>query len=139
MPDAPSRRGWLGRAGHKRHTLGWQAERFAARRLSGLGYRVLARNVSTPVGEIDLIAEHRDFLVFIEVRSRREDSPVRPRETITVRKQRHIVRCAESYMRAKNLLNRSYRFDVVEVVFDDNQRVKDFGVIEAALSAPRRR
>jgi len=137
VPEAPSGKTWLGRGGHEKHQLGWQAERYAARRLSGMGYRILGRNVPTHAGEIDLVAEHGDFLVFIEVRARHENSPVAPRQTITAKKRRRMVRCAERYMRSKRLLDRSYCFDVVEVTLDDRQRVKDFEVIEAALSAPR--
>ena len=120
-----------GRGGHDRHKLGWQAERYAAQRLTALGYRIIERNAVTSAGEIDLVAEHGEFLCFIEVRSRREDSALRPRETLTAKKQRRMVRCAERYMRSKRLLDRSYRFDVVEVTFDDKQRVKGLRVIEA--------
>lgn len=138
MPDTPAKRTWLGRGGHDKHKLGWQAERYAAQRLTALGYRIIERNVITRAGEIDIVAEHGKFLCFIEVRSRREDSALRPRETLTAKKQRRMARCAESYMRSKRLLDRSYRFDVVEVTFDDRQRVKDFHVVEAISLARRK-
>ena len=137
MPDAPAKRTWLGRGGHQKHQLGWQAERYAAQRLTALGYRIVERNVVTRAGEIDIVAEHGKFLCFIEVRSRREDSALRPRETITAKKRRRMVRSAESYMRSKHLLDRSYRFDAAEVIFDDKQRVKGFDVTEA-INTPRR-
>ncbi len=138
VPDAPWRQTWLGRGGHQKHKLGWQAERYVAQRLTAMGYRIIERNVVTRAGEIDVVAEHGKFLCFIEVRSRREDSPLRPRETLTAKKRRRMVRCAESYMRSKRLLDRSYRFDLAEVSFDDRQRVKGFNVIEAVSTAKRR-
>ena len=138
VPDTPGKQGWLGRGGHKKHQLGWRAERYAAQRLTAMGYRVLGRNVMTRVGEIDIVAQHRDFLVFVEVRSRREDSPVAPRQTLTAKKRRRLRRAGEAYMRSKRLLDRSYRFDLAEVVFDDKQRVRDFRVIQAIRLARRR-
>jgi len=138
VPEAPAKQGWLGRGGHGKHKLGWRAERYAAQRLTAMGYRIIGRNVATRAGEIDIVADHRDFLVFVEVRSRREDSAVAPRQTLTAKKRRNMRRAGEAYMRSKRLSDRSYRFDLAEVVFDDKQRVRDFRVIEA-LRLRRRR
>lgn len=138
VSEAAEKEAWLGRGGHKKHQLGWRAERYAAQRLTAMGYRIRGRNVATAAGEIDLVAEHGDFVVFVEVRSRREDSPIRPSETLTAKKQRRMTRCGEAYLRSHRLLGRSYRFDVAEVTFGHNGRVKNFNVIEA-ISAPRRR
>lgn len=138
VPEAPAQQGWLGRGGHGKHQLGWRAERYAAQRLTAMGYRVIGRNVATRAGEIDIVADHRDFLVFVEVRSRRENSPVAPRQTVTAKKRRRMRRAGEAYIRSKRLSHRSYRFDIAEVIFDDKQRVKDFRVIQA-IRFPNRR
>jgi len=70
--------------------IGARAEAAAARYLKRRGYRILERNLRTRIGEIDIVATHDDWLVVVEVRSRREDSPVSPRETLTRQKQRKL-------------------------------------------------
>lgn len=59
------------RAARRRNdNRGRRAEAVAALFLQLKGYRILARRIRTPVGEIDLIARHRDTLIFVEVKAR---------------------------------------------------------------------
>ncbi len=55
----------------ERLTLGRQGEDAAVQYLKSKGMKILERNLRTPVGEIDLIARHRNILVFVEVKTRR--------------------------------------------------------------------
>jgi putative endonuclease len=66
--------------------LGSKGEDLAVRFLEKKGYRILSRNFRTPVGEIDVIAEDRNTLVFIEVKTRTDDSFGHPFEAVTFRK-----------------------------------------------------
>ena len=62
-PESLARKPWW------RRWFGTRSERAAARFLRGLGYRILSRNYSCPLGELDLVALDSDCLVFVEVRS----------------------------------------------------------------------
>ena len=106
-----------GRGPSPRDVLGQQAEESAARYLRELGFRILARRHRCRWGEIDLIAEEGDCLCFVEVRSRRP-GPVRPFETVGLKKQRRIAAAAIDYLVSAGIATigeRAIRFDVVEV------------------------
>src|SRR6476620_12199261 len=55
--------------------LGRKGESHAARYLAAKGFRILAKNLATPVGEIDILARYKEFLVFVEVKTRLSDEP----------------------------------------------------------------
>ncbi|MEA3403384.1 MAG: YraN family protein [Armatimonadota bacterium] len=129
---------WLGRSGGERHRSGWRAEDFAAADLTRRGYHILGRNVRVGPGEIDIVAEHHRRLVFVEVRSREEDSPVRPSSTLTREKRRRIIRCGQAYMRRKGLDPAEVppRYDIAEVYVDATGRPVRCDVIVAGVSDP---
>lgn len=108
---------WLGGGGSELHQRGWRAEDFAAADLTRRGYHILERNLVIAGGEIDIVAEHERRLVFIEVRSRQERSPIRPIETLTEAKKRRILRCGQAYIRRHHLSPRDCRprYDIAEV------------------------
>ncbi len=83
---------------------GAAAERFAARALEREGYRVLLRNHRTPEGEIDLVAERRGVLAFVEVKAREQGgSAGTPDEALTPAKLRRVARAAEHVLRRRGL------------------------------------
>lgn len=69
----------------------------AADYLTSRGYRILARNVRTPYGEIDLVAEIEDLTVFVEVKTRTSRVYGLPEEALTPRKRRHMRDSAAHY------------------------------------------
>src|SRR5919202_378887 len=81
-----------------RKNFGDSAERVAALHLEQNGYRILARNVRTRYGELDIIAEDADGLAFVEVKARRGRSHGAPEEAITPRKQIQLVTLADAFM-----------------------------------------
>ncbi|MBI1966210.1 MAG: YraN family protein [Betaproteobacteria bacterium] len=91
---------------------GEPAESLAAAFLEGRGLRVLARNYRCRFGELDLIAEHRDTLVFVEVRARRSEAFGGAAGSITRAKRRRLLATARHYL-ARSGLRRPCRFDVV--------------------------
>lgn len=99
----------------RRHARGAAGEDAAVALLRRSGYRILARNYRCPRGELDIVAEDGDELVFVEVRTRRPGAMVGPLESIDARKQRQIVRAAEQYLLAKGGFERPWRVDVVAV------------------------
>ena len=121
-------------------TLGRLGEETAAQLLTSHGYRILARNLHIGHAEIDLIAENDVYLVFAEVKTRRQTpgqaSPFgTPAEAVDAKKQTMLVRAAEAYL-AEHAPDKFFRIDVIEVYADPNSaeyRVLDVRHYENAV------
>lgn len=132
--------GWRGSRGSTRHRDGWVAEDFAVADLTGRGYHILGRNVELKGGEIDIVAEHGRRLVFVEVRSRREDSPIRPASTLTKAKERRILRLGRQYCRKRRVEPEiEPRYDIAEVYVNADGRPVRCDVLVNAVRDPDRR
>ena len=103
-----------------RRWFGTRSERAAARFLKGLGYRILVRNYSCSLGELDLIALDQGCIVFVEVRSTAGDS-MKAAASVDDRKQKQLTKLALHFLKAKQLLNQAARFDVLAVSWPDGQ------------------
>jgi len=104
------------RHGSKTHLVqGHEGEQLAVRHLKRLGYRIVCRNYRCPLGEIDIIARHRDVLVFVEVKSRRSRAFGSPKWAITPAKQRKLSQVAWYYLQKRDLTETNARFDVVTI------------------------
>lgn len=101
-----------------RHQKGINGELIAERFLKNNGYHIVAHNYRCRFGEIDLIAENDEFLIFIEVKYRRSDTMGLPEESVTIQKQRKICQCALFYLADHPLKKRSVRFDVISILGD---------------------
>ena len=97
---------------------GLAAESAAARYLEKNGYKIAARNYSSRYGEIDIIAETDEYVVFVEVKYRRSLSSGLPREAVTPRKIQKLRITAEGYVQEHPEEARDYRFDVIELTED---------------------
>ncbi len=107
-----------------RKELGRKGEEVAARYLQKNGFRILCRNYNCRLGEIDLVAVHKNVLVFVEVRSKSSDVFGLPQESITRRKQDKLRQLALLYLKAEGKSGSSCRFDVIAVLFDKEGEVK---------------
>lgn len=95
---------------------GQEGEEEAAAFLRARGFTILARNVRSHAGEIDLVALDGDVLVFCEIRTRRSRGQGGALESVTPAKQRQVVRVAEHFLaRHPRLATRPIRFDVVAI------------------------
>ncbi len=101
-------------AGDRQHT-GRFGEDIAARYLEKRGCRVVARNYRCPVGELDLVVEGPDGLIFVEVRTKSQPVMLHPEETITRSKALHLLRSAEWYLAATEQGDRPWRVDLIAV------------------------
>jgi putative endonuclease len=105
----------------QRDILGRLGENLAAEYLQNAGYKILARNYRQKCGEIDIIAQDRDTLVFIEVKTRKTLSFGPPFAAVTEKKQKQIGRVAQDYLCRNDLYNRPARFDVVSILIKDGK------------------
>ncbi len=96
-------------------TLGRWGEDRAAAWLRRRGYKILERNFRCRFGEIDLIAARGPYLVFAEVKLRRDDRFGAAAEFVDARKQRRVRTAAELWLRRHPTEKRQPRFDVIEV------------------------
>jgi putative endonuclease len=113
--------------------LGNLGEALAARMLAGKGYRVITRNWRCPMGELDVIAQDGDCLVFVEVRTRRGEMLGSPEESITRAKQARLVALAESYTQECGW-ERDWRIDVVAIELDMRGRLIRVDHYESAVT-----
>ncbi len=107
------------------HT-GKLGEEFAARFLERLGFEIIHRNWRCGREEIDLVAKHEGWLVFVEVKTRSNVAFGQPWESVDQRKQDAMIRAAESYLEATNT-DADIRFDIVSVTLNAS------GIFEAEL------
>ncbi len=94
---------------------GAEGERLALRHLQHKGYELLEKNYRAQRCEIDLVMQHGETTVFIEVKARSSSLFGLGREAVTMKKQQNIVRAATAYAADHGLMEASLRFDVVEV------------------------
>lgn len=116
-----------------RISLGKKAEEAAAVYLLEQGYRIIERNFRCSLGEMDIIAEDNDVLVFVEVRSRQSSFFGLPQETVAWVKQQKLRRLASYYLKIKQAGERKCRFDVIGVLFNQEKEVKSLELIQDAF------
>jgi putative endonuclease len=124
-----------------RRTLGLLGERLAAAHLERLGFAIVARNVRTRYGEIDLIAFDGRTLVFVEVKTRRSrkrwelSEEEQPLAWLRTQQRARLRRLAAAWLHAE-ARNRppahTIRFDAIGVVVDDGDRLVRLDHIESA-------
>ena len=105
--------------------VGKAYERLACEYLNKRGYQILECNFYSHAGEIDIIARHEGYLVFVEVKYRKDASKGYPLEAISFQKQKKISRCALFYMKRYGLEDEAIRFDVVGVLGDHVQLIQN--------------
>ena len=81
--------------------------------LTERGYEILDRNARTPYGEIDIVAKQADICIFVEVKTRTSNKMGLPEESVNLRKQAHMLACAEHYA-AENAIDH-WQIDVISV------------------------
>lgn len=114
------------------HNTGVLGEEFTAQRLQQRGYRILARNYHTPYGELDIIAATQKYIVFVEVKTRRDASMVQPEENVTPSKQKKLLRAALLYLQ-RYPSELQPRFDVAGVTMELSGMVTGFHYLANAF------
>ena len=115
--------------------LGDRGERAAAKFLRKQGYRILATQYRNTFGEIDIIAQDGDQIVFVEVKTRSSSAAGRPFEAVDRRKQQKLTNLALAWLKKQRCLNRSARFDVVSVLWPEDRRQPEMEHFRNAFEA----
>jgi putative endonuclease len=95
--------------------IGLRGEAIAQDYLKKHGYKIVLTNYRCRFGEIDIIAQEKSCLVFIEVRARSSDDFGTPEETITPRKKDKLIKSASYYLSSHNNLPPLIRFDFIGI------------------------
>ena len=96
---------------------GMQGEELTAKYLTGLGFKIIAKNFHSRYGELDLVAVNEIFILFVEVKTRKANSLVLPAEAVFNSKIKKIIKTAVIFLeKNKQFKFLQPRFDVSEVV-----------------------
>ena len=117
----------------RRKDTGILGEKLAKEFLKKRGYRIREANYRCPRGEIDLIAQHRDYLVFVEVRTKRSLEFGSPEESITPAKKERLRAVASHYQQTHDNLPQLWRIDVVAIELDKRGKPSRIELIENAV------
>ena len=117
----------------KRRDTGILGEKLAADFLRERGYKIVETNYRCPEGEIDIVARHGDFLVFVEVRTRRSQQFGSPEESITLAKKERMRLAAARYRETHDDLPELWRIDVLAVELDRRRQPSRMELIENAV------
>ena len=98
--------------------LGSWGEKKAAAFLKRHGYRIVDMNCRYRQGEIDIVAENRKYIVFAEVKLRKDESHGEAKEFVTAAKQRRVITAAQIWL-SEHETEKQPRFDVIEIYAPD--------------------
>lgn len=105
--------------------VGSTYERLAGEYLEKQGYQILEYNFRYRQGEIDIIAKDGDYLVFCEVKYRKDTNNGHPLEAVDFKKQKVISKCARYYVTIHKLGNVACRFDVIGILNEKITLIKN--------------
>jgi putative endonuclease len=118
----------------KRKELGDVGEKLARDFLKKKGYKVRETNFRCREGEIDIIAQKKDCLIFVEVRTKTSSGFGSPEESVTYAKKEKLIASALNYLNSHKNLPQSWRIDFVAVELDRNGKATRIEIIENAIS-----
>lgn len=95
---------------------GNEGEQAACDYLAAKGWKIVDRNVRRGRGEIDIIAQRKKIIAFIEVKRRKNTAYGRPAEAVNTQKQMRIIQAAALYIQENDLDDASIRFDIIEIL-----------------------
>jgi len=103
----------------EKQNIGQLGEDIAVKYLEKHGYKILDRNYRKPWGEIDIVAQQSDELVFIEVKTQNQKFEWRPEENITFHKKHQLSRIVTTYLKSNKIPeDQNWRIDVLAITLD---------------------
>lgn len=110
--------------------VGNQGEDIACVYLKKQGYQILERNFRIRGGEIDIVAQDKDYLVFIEVKTRYSHEYGLPAESMTPWKIKHLLKTAKFYLQKIGWDDNPYRLDFVSIDFTNSEENPQIDLIK---------
>lgn len=111
--------------------IGNLGERIAENYLKNKGYQILDKNYSFRIpgdvqrGEIDIVAKKEDIISFVEVKTLKKSSFMRPEEKVNFAKQRKLRMTAESWLIENKIpLNSKWQIDVIAIELNPGKKIK---------------
>lgn len=110
---------------HSYIEFGSFAEGLAEKFLQDRGYSILGRNYRKPWGEVDIIAQKKGVIIFVEVKASDKPAPrgFEPEKRVNADKIKRIKRAAQTYIQQNNLDNRSWQIDLVAIELNKEKEV----------------
>ncbi len=115
-----------------RKSLGRLGEELTARALQARGLHIRERNWRCPVGELDIVAEEGDVLVFVEVKTRRGKEFGVPEEAVTPTKRAKLIELAATFVQQSGWQG-DYRIDVAAVELTPGGKLLRLDIIQNAV------
>lgn len=116
-------------------TKGKIGEDYTVKFLKRNKHKILERNMRNKYSEIDIIAENKEYIIFVEVKSRTGEGVPRPADAVNLRKQQMILKAAKYYLTYTNQTSKQPRFDVAEVFLSEsNNKPYKINYMENAFS-----
>ncbi len=106
------------------YAMGKAGESLAAKYLQEKGFFISARNFRSSRGEIDIVAENREFVLFVEVKLRSADAGYMPREAVNYDKRERLAHAAKTFL-YRSKAAQIPRFDIIEIIVNERQDLKD--------------
>lgn len=110
-----------------RKILGLEGENLACRFLEKIGYQIVCRNFSGRYGEIDIIAEHKKELHFVEVKTRRRNQFMEPEEAVDGYKQEKLRKMAQVFLslaQSRRFCEHDIYLDVIAITCGEKPQIK---------------
>ncbi len=112
-----------------------KGETLAGKLLKKKGFKILKRNYVSRYGEVDIIAFYKNTISFVEVKTRQSEYYGPPELAVTREKKKRIIRTALNYLTVNHVEDVDYRFDVVSILFKENDNKPDIEFFESAFTA----
>jgi putative endonuclease len=116
-----------------RKETGILGEKLARDFIKKRGYHIVETNYRCRYGEVDIVARYKEYLVFIEVRTKSNRSFGTPEESITAAKKVRMRRVTEYYYQSHERLPENWRIDLVAVELNESGKPGRIEVVENAV------
>lgn len=116
--------------------IGLFGENEAVSFLKKKGLILLDRNYHSKYGEIDIIVKDDKYIIFCEVKTRKDSAFSNPAEAVDLEKRKKILKTASVYLQLHEDIILQPRFDVIEIIYDDfncEEKVKSINHMENAF------
>ena len=113
--------------------MGRWGEDHARRYLEGNGYTISATNYRSRWGEVDIVAQQGELLIFVEVKTRRGAAFGTPEESVTATKSQRLIATAQDYLQKNGLEQSPWRVDLISIHLDESGKLLEVSHLENAV------